>query len=376
MSSWRALFLAIVPMLAACGGGGGALPAVVPTQSSFPVNTSGTPMNLQSNLESMGAWLTGYQLTADGAILYSPTMIHPYFANIAAIALTKDASKIVYAQKWMAWYLAHSNATDKWGLHNTIYDFSVNGTVVTPTMDADSTDSYAATFLTLARAVFENGDGAAQSYVRSVAPQLYAIADMLLSIQASDGLTFAKPGDPTRYLMDNSEVYRGLSDITFLAQTFGEVSAQLRFGSAANRVSLGIEALWNPASRTYAPWKTDNGVATARLSVWYPDATAQLFPVLYGVARPTDPRSQMLYTRFNQSFPNWTELNIPDEFPWAAISDVAAIMGDAARAKAYFSAVQAKYGPAYGWPWECAEAGWYIRANNAVLLGPFSIAQN
>jgi hypothetical protein len=61
-------------------------------------------------------------------------------------------------QAWMRWYLNHINyPADKWGLACTIYDFKVSGSNETSTNDADSTDSYAATFLSLAWAYWKTG---------------------------------------------------------------------------------------------------------------------------------------------------------------------------------------------------------------------------
>src|SRR5438309_8811545 len=104
------------------------------------------------------------------------------------------------------------------GLACTIYDFKVSGSTETPTNDADSTDSYAATFLSLAWAYWKTGDPNARAYIQTLKYPLDCIGGVIVQTKQPNGLTWAKPDYQIQYLMDNCEVYRGLRD---LANIFG-----------------------------------------------------------------------------------------------------------------------------------------------------------
>jgi hypothetical protein len=99
----------------------------------------------------------------------------------------------------------------------------------------------------------------------------------------------------------------------------------------------------------------------------------QLAPILHGVIAPSSTQAAGIYSRFNASFPGWTSLSKPDQYPWASVAFVALQMNDAARAGAYRSAVDATYDPHFAYPWYCAESGWYLRVIDG-LLAPQTIA--
>src|SRR5207248_2459097 len=99
------------------------------------------------NISSTGNWITTASSLPDGAILFTSDKINPYFSNLAAIGLTKDKKYYPQVKAWMQWYINHLNYSDKWGLSCTMYDYGISGTAETSSTDADSTDSYAASFL-------------------------------------------------------------------------------------------------------------------------------------------------------------------------------------------------------------------------------------
>jgi hypothetical protein len=129
----------------------------------------------------------------------------PYYSNLAAIGVVRTGNPVYYAKvkAWMQWYVAHLNYPDKWGLSCTVYDYSVSGTTETPTNDADSTDSYAATFVSLAWAYWQTGDATAQNYIKTLKYQLDCIGGVMVQTQQRNGLTWAKPNYQVQYLMDN-----------------------------------------------------------------------------------------------------------------------------------------------------------------------------
>ena len=184
-------------------------------------------------------------MAPDGAILYGSSQINPYYSNLAAIGLTKDPGSYGIVQKWMEWYITHLNWPDKWGLYGTTYDYDYNNGTAASHNDADSTDSYAATFLSLAWAYYSTGDAGAQSYVRTLSYQLDAIGGVIVQTQQSDGLTWAKPDYQIKYLMDNCEAYRGLRDLALIFQNaFGDTAKAHYYNAKADLMLQGINGMW------------------------------------------------------------------------------------------------------------------------------------
>jgi hypothetical protein len=322
----------------------------------------------QQNIIKTANWtVSSASSLPDGAILFTPTEIVPYYSNLAAIGLTKDKAYYPQVKAWMQWYIGHLNYPDKWGLYCTTYDYNVSGTVETPTGDADSTDSYAATFLSLAWAYWRTDDPEAQAYIKTLSYQLDCIGGVIVQTQQNNGLTWAKPDYQIQYLMDNSEVYHGLRDVACLFQeAFGNTKARDWYNSHADAVSNGIEtALWDSLHNNYLTYA---GAPPSRWQKWYPDATAQLFPVLNGVIPDSSPRAKHLYGTFNRHWPEWDQLKFPDPFPWALVSGAAALMADAPRVNTYIRKIDKKYvNRGFPYPWYCAEAGWFIRVNRYML---------
>jgi hypothetical protein len=332
------------------------------TSTSSPTGASLTTYG--SNLSATSYWLAKQQL-ADGAILYAANEIEPYWGNIAAMGWVKDSTKYSQVQAWMKWYIAHLNATDVWGLGGTMYDYSVSGSIETPLKTADSTDSYAATFLTLAWDFYRTGNLNAQSYVKSILPQLNTVAQVIVKTQQSDGLTWAKPNYKIKYLMDNCEAYRGLRDIASLYAAVGNSTQASYYNARAAAMYNGIMGMW--MGNAFAVYKNGvGGLVAPNWSVWYADATSQLFLVLEQVLPASDPKAQQVYNTFNSHWPGWPNLsfNTTDAFPWVLVAHAAAGYGDSTRVNTYIQNIQTKYvSKGFPWPWYDAEAGWFLRLN-------------
>jgi len=349
---------------------------VMTASANIDVESAATPAptppanpQYQKNFTATSNWVAQFS-AADGALLYTPQEIDPYFSNIAAIGMAKDPNRMPQVVAWMKWYINHLNWPDKWGLYGTTYNYNVNNGVETSTDDADSTDSYAATFLTLAWEVWQTGDSSARSYISELSYQLDSIGGVLIRTQQSDGLTWAKPDYQIKYLMDNSEGYRGLRDLASLFQSaFGDTSKADYYNAAADSVLNGIAGMW--MNGKWAVYKDGYGNLDApKMSTWYADATAQVFPALEGVVASSDPRAQQAYSAFNAAWPGWPQLsyNSQDAFPWCLIGTAAAAMGDNSRLTTYINSIQSKYvNHNFPWPFYNAEAGWFMRGNNYMM---------
>lgn len=345
--------------------------AVYVKNLSVNVGSSSTSNSqYQNNFNAASKWIAQFSAPS-GALLYAPTQIDPYFSNIAAIGMTKDLNRMPQVRAWINWYINHLNWPDKWGMYGTTYNWNVssNGTE-TPANEADSTDSYAATFLTLVWNAWQTGDAQTRSLIAGLSYQLDTIGGVLIKTQQSDGLTWAKPDYQIKYLMDNCEAYRGLRDLASLFQNaFGDAAKASYYTNAANAMQNGILNMW--LNGKWAVYRDGIGRNIApNMGTWYADATAQLFPVLMGVVSSSDSRAQQSYAAFNAAWPGWANLsyNAQDGFPWCLVGDGAAAMGDNARVATYINSLQSKYvNSGFPWPFYNAEGGWFLRANNYMM---------
>jgi len=359
-------------ILAACGGGGSGVPSALPVTGATIVPTNVPSTN---EVQTVASNLAGQQ-RSDGAILYTSTMIEPYYANIAAMGALHSGVDFTNVQHWMQWYIAHSNAGNQWSIPGAITDYNVaaNGSL-SSTGGADSVDAYAATFISLAAAAYRDGNPQLQNYVAGSRSNIELVASAIDAVTDTDGLSWATPTYRLKYVMDNSEVYQGLLDLSFLrAHAFGDVAGAASAWSQAQQVQAAINAeLWNPTRNQFAVALDDQGVLTwPQAGNWY-DATTQLWPILHGVISQTSQPAQTAYNQFNSAFPGWPMLKKPDPFPWVSIAFVALQMNDVSRATTYSKTVQRAYSPGFAYPWYCAESGWYLRLLTGLTV-PGTIA--
>lgn len=345
--------------------------AVYVKNMSINVASSSSNSQYQNIFNATSNWVSQFS-QSDGAILYVPGQIEPYYANIAAIGMTKDPNRMPQVVGWINWYVNHLNWPDKWGLYGSTYDYTVSNGVETPTGNADSTDSYAGTFLSVVWNAWQSGDANARSTIANLSYQLDVIGGVIVQTQQSDGLTWAKPDYQIKYLMDNCEAYRGLRDLASTYQyAFGDTAKAAYYNSAADSMLNGILSMWLNGS--WAVYKDGIGrLASPNLGTWYADASAQLFPAFEGVVAGSDPRAQQAYAAFNNAWPGWPQLsfNSQDPFPWVLIADGAAAMGDRSRVATYVSSIQNKYmNSGFPWPFYNAEAGWFLRVNKYMMGG-------
>jgi hypothetical protein len=337
----------------------------------FTVGFAVTPVYAQSyshDLAKTSAWLEGQQLP-DGAILYSAKEINPYFANLAAIGWLRDSSKIPQVEAWMQWYISHLNWPDCNSLHGTVYNYTYNNGVETSTNSYDSADSSAATFLTLAEALYNTGDFGAQSFVRNALGEyiLNVTGNIITGLQQSNGLVVARPDYQIEYLMDNSEDYRGLEDLANLAiQVWNDTGTASWYQAHASSVRSGIQSvLYVSATKLYYPYA---GSPAPNMSTFYPDAVTQLYPAVQGVVPASSKQAKNSYIAFSKAWPGWPNLSFSSQtpFPWAVVSYAAYLDGNTSSVNRYIMTIQKKYvnvTPDFPWPFYCAEAGWLMRVN-------------
>jgi len=134
------------------------------SQRSFETGTCcgicpGRDARGKADTASAAAKLIQRQQTADGAITMAlvgsgESTVNPYFGCFAAEGLlaqyrsTRDTSLLRSALTWVDWYAAHQNP------NGTIFDYKGHAGAWRSTADYDSSDSYAAVYLSLLRDLY------------------------------------------------------------------------------------------------------------------------------------------------------------------------------------------------------------------------------
>ena len=296
-------------------------------------------------------WLASLQLE-NGAIpmTYSKNgelTMNPYFADFAALALLDKSDLYAdHVKKYMDWHFAHLNTAEEDfnGLDGTIYDYKItmkDGRIadekISNPEDADSydtTDSYAATFLTVVHKYYcKTGD---IDYLIANAQDIKRITNVMFAT-LQNGLTYAKHNHRVKYLMDNCEVYEGAiaAERIFEELVLKGKTEYTDMRDDCNELIYTVKdninyKLWNFVGGYYLPGITAYVKIPTKIFSWntyYPQATSQLFPIICGVIEPGSERAKTLYSKFCESF-HWEAFDYPDPFYWGANVYAAAVMND------------------------------------------------
>ncbi|WP_409344724.1 hypothetical protein [Paenibacillus sp. MBLB4367] len=321
-------------------------------------------------LQGEAGWIAGLQFESGAIPTYGAPVdryggkyrVVPYFTHLALLGLLERPEHAPVVRGYMDWYFAHLNRSSaETAPDGSVYDYTVETDRLTETAtgDFDSTDSYASTFLNVLRKyAVTTGDIA---YLQAHRDDIALIAGAMIATKQEDGLTWAKPDHRVKYLMDNAEVYEGLGDMEWISgAVYGDEEEAAVYRRHKEEVLAGIQGeLWNESKQAYAYAKAEDGsLLQPDWDRFYPDATAQLFPVWTGVLAPDSGRARHLYDTFNSHHSGWPELRIRDSFPWALLAYTAAIMRDRDRSDLFLQSVKAAYADrGRPWPWYVMESG-------------------
>lgn len=319
--------------------------------------------------------------------------VSPYVANLGVLGMlrTKAPGCVNIADQWIHWYFAHLNpqsAPD--GVpyeHFYLADGSGETTCVKPGDHFlchynDATDSAAATFFSVLWAAHEAGIARTALNAGGRKKLVEALADVLLKLQQADGLCWAKGDYRVKYLEDNCEVFAGLRDLANLEHdVFNDPEHSTFYRKAAVRVQQGIlKELYEPKTELYLIAKSeDNNRPAADLDKWFPDTQAQLWPILFGVVEPTDPKSLAVLSAVNAHWsggtkPDWAANpgQINNGWVEAGNAYAALLAGDTKRVRTYLEAVKqlkfpkAAEGSGFEWPFSINDAGWLLQITDAL----------
>lgn len=362
------------------------LSAIMIIMFSFSVSPSTLPYEVNMKLQI--EWLSGLQ-TNSGAIRdsleygqYGPERykVTPYFANIAATAMTKDSSKLPNVKQYINWYFDHLNPmeSDSSGnsLYGTIYDY-----YVTPegneysTKYFDSADAYAATFISLLRTYYEASND--KELLFENRERIAAVCSVMTSLMDKDNLTWAKADYHIKYLMDNCEVYKGFEDAAFIFdKVFSEAQLSQLYKTHGENVKAAILSTMKNGNEFYSYWDKVSGRQIS-WSRWYPDTTAQIFPILFGILEPSDPLAVQICGKINENW-DWAGLNASKDYPWVVMGYFNAVMGNRQTVEVFYNNVTKRFfidGNEGTKPyWNSMEGGWFVLMTDRIIANKWDRA--
>lgn len=319
----------------------------------------------QNIISSQEAYLKSLQLE-NGAFTKwtqggTSNEVVPYFACFVALALLENPveSNLLAVKNYFDWHVSALNKDGDYnGVEYTIYDYSVSfsqnaggktESVLTPKNSYDSTDSYAALFLSALEKYSEVSSD--ESYAVSHGDEITGVYQAMLSTY-SGGLTFAKPDYSIQYLMDNCEVYTGLCAAEKLFGRLGEKAFKDDAAAKKSAVQRSIASMFRTANGLFVPYL---GSRPADVNKFYPDMAAQLYPVIFGVLSPTDESAAQVYSAFKSKFGTIEEFDAATDFPWMIIAYGAACYGDYDYAKLLLNFAAENYTSTNAYPWYSME---------------------
>jgi len=337
-----------------------------------------------ADLAAVHSWMAAQQFTSDasadgyGAIRWHHTVSYygtdgkayykvvPYYSSLAVSHYVRSGgpNALDYAERWISWYLAAPRST------GAMYDWwytagGHDGTTSPPGCSCanyDSDDSYAATFLGAVSSYFDAGGARAVSFLGGHELDIQRIADRIVALQQSDGLTWAKSSWHIKYLEDNSEVYWGLKAAAHIESAeYANGAKSSYYDGRADQVGGGVYTTLFDHSVCRYRW-ADGAGYTVNPATWDPDNIASVWPVLFGLIPGTHPVSLTVMTSIHQNFA-WTN-HLENGRVWPAMTVAAqwsAATTDASASAAYIKSVEypSGYTPsAFPWVFTVADGGW------------------
>lgn len=262
-----------------------------------------------------------------------------YFTNLGLIAIVQyldgpDLDK--YIRSYLDLYL--SKLEPNMSIMDVQFPFGRANTSSVTTVLADSDDSYAATTLTLAMRYLRASQNWTWWEKNKNRLKDIAYRNITLSVKPN-GLTsvFQSPRSQSNnsgYLMDNSEVYRGLKDFSAMLRERADIADANYYDAFAKNIGTGMTALFNTSTSGF---RMADLSATTETS-FYPGTTCQVFPQVFGVTECA-PYYDRAWNFLNVNSPGWESGKL-DPFPFAVLGLVAAKRGATTLAKTQLAAME------------------------------------
>ena len=274
--------------------------------------------------------------------------VDPYFSCMAAIGLLSKTRDIPVSQKeyiavrrYLDWHTKELLKTEG---RMGIYQKTEKGIVRVG--KADSEDGYLGVYLELlGRYLQETGYADQLENWEEGA----ALAVERIRFLMKDGTTQVSPENPTVYLMDNLDVWKGLYE--FEKSGFAADLPVSRLRSCMEEKIQDV--FWNEETHMWRINKENNNYDNRQ---FYPDGVAQIYPLIRDF--PVTKEQKKSYGEFTEEF-RWQELNkYRDGFAWTMTGMAAAAAQDAPNLEKMLKNYESTYRYERDYPLYTGEAGW------------------
>ena len=282
-----------------------------------------------------GAYAGAYEISPNG-------LSNWYFTNLGLIAIVQyldgpDLDK--YIRSYLDLYI--SKLAPNMSIMDVHFPFGRANTSSFTLVLADSDDSYAATTLTLATRYLRASQNWAWWDKNKTKLKDMAYRNIAMAVKPN-GLTsvFQSPRNQTNnagYLMDNSEVYRGLRDFAAVLRERGDTADAAYYDSFAKNIATAMMTLFSTTSNAFRMADLSTQTDTS----FYPGTTCQVFPQVFGVTECASCFDRA-WNFMSINSPGW-ETGKLDPYPFAVLGFAAAKRGLTAIAKAQQTSIEKSF---------------------------------
>ena len=291
-----------------------------------------------------------------------PGDINPYFSCHAALGLLESTgsravsdAELQSVRRYLNW---HTDLLLTSG--GQMGTYRKKGTTLVRTGKADSVDAYLGAYLELLGRYLEISQSPEglpywQDGIRLAADTLRELTN--------GGLTEVSRENDTKYLMDNLDVWKGLSALEKGLWALQDTPELSKIRTRINLLRIQLEAeiyrsFWNDTS---GKWRVIADSDRFDPESFYPFGIAQVYPLICGYPAGDTQVQEELYHTFTQSF-HWQ--TIPTDrktFVWAMTGMAAAQTGDTESLHAFLKAYESAFAANRKYPLYTGEAGWICR---------------
>jgi hypothetical protein len=305
----------------------GSCPAIAPTTGGINAVEA-----IQALRIPTGPYTGAYEIAPNG-------LMNWYFANLGLISIVQylDGPGLdKYIRVYLDLYL--SKLEPNMAIRDVHFPFGRANTSSFTLALADSDDSYAATLLTLAVRYVRVSQNWAWWDRNKTRLKDIAYRNIALSVKPN-GLTsvFQSPRSQSNnagYLMDNSEVYRGLRDFAALLRERADAADANYYDLFATNIGKAMASLFSASSNAFKM----ADLSTQADTTFYPGTTCQVFPQVFGVTELA-PYYDRAWNYLNLKTPGW-EKGTLDPYPFAVLGLAAAKRGQTTLALAQLASME------------------------------------
>lgn len=290
--------------------------------------------------------------------------VNPYFACLGAKGLLagnvsdEDLRAVASYLSWNAEVLIENEGV--------VSNYRYIENKLEPTGSYDSVDAYLAVFLSL------YGDYAASGGSIDDIPngrRAVELAVWKLTDLTQNGLTKVSEDNQTYYLMDNVEVHEALLSLETMLQT-GPEAFYLQVKNLRKECANAIKnGLWNEERQRYEIGNNADGstITFQGYEQIYPDALAQIYPMVCGYILDTGQEEDILFQTFYEYY-DWTQDRQEKEIlEWPVVAYAAVTQGEIEVAENYLEQYRQIHENNREYPFHIADAAWAARAASQLI---------